>query len=258
MSISRIIRIMKKVTHTQYLEKFHLLFLDQLGRRIDKQLYVLKGGCNLRFFYKSIRYSQDIDLDIQTIRKETLANNVEKILSSQPFQMALKQAGIEIETVSAPKQTETTQRWKLSLNCEDSPLPIHTKIEFSRRGFDSGVIFEPVDPMIIQQYHVPPILANHYSAEAAYQQKVGALAGRRQTQARDVFDIYHLLNVGVDAKKRSQPPEICARAESAALSLTYEDFLGQVVSFLPAEYQGQYSDPQLWDSMVLSVIGAIK
>lgn len=246
---------MKHTSHTHYIEQFHLLFLDQLGRKIDKQLYVLKGGCNLRFFLKSIRYSQDIDLDIQIIRKETLSNQVEKILSSHPYQIALKQLGIEIGTISSPKQTETTQRWKLTLIGKETPFPIHTKIEFSRREFKKQILFGPVDSRIIQQYQIPPVLVNHYDANTAFEQKVAALVGRSQTQARDIFDLYHLLNIGTLAG--SYTPETRAKAQSAAYSVTYKDFLSQVVSYLPAEYQSQYSDPKLWDSMVLSVTGVL-
>ena len=47
----------------EYVELFHLLFLDQLGRKLDKRFYALKGGANLRFFARSLRYSEDIDLD---------------------------------------------------------------------------------------------------------------------------------------------------------------------------------------------------
>ena len=41
----------------QAIEIFHLLFMAQLGRRVDKSLFALKGGCNLRFFLRSIRHS---------------------------------------------------------------------------------------------------------------------------------------------------------------------------------------------------------
>jgi hypothetical protein len=42
----------------QAIEIFHLLFLRAFGARVDKALFALKGGCNLRFFLKSIRYSK--------------------------------------------------------------------------------------------------------------------------------------------------------------------------------------------------------
>ena len=47
-------------------EQFHLLFLEQLGRKLDKRHYALKGGCNLRFYLRSVRYSEDMDLDVQS------------------------------------------------------------------------------------------------------------------------------------------------------------------------------------------------
>ena len=43
-------------------ELFHLLFLDVFGRKIDKRFYALKGGSNLRFFLRSFRYSEDMDI----------------------------------------------------------------------------------------------------------------------------------------------------------------------------------------------------
>jgi hypothetical protein len=49
---------MKSLLHPiAWVEQFHLLFLDQLGRKLDKRNYALKGGCNLRFYLRSIRYA---------------------------------------------------------------------------------------------------------------------------------------------------------------------------------------------------------
>ncbi|GAH15340.1 unnamed protein product, partial [marine sediment metagenome] len=178
----------------QHIELFHLLFLDQLGHKLDPNLYALKGGCNLRFFFNSIRYSEDINLDVKTIHKNTLHNKVENIFKSVPFKQILLTKGIEIISISAPKQTDTTQRWKLSLQIKTSTIPLNTKIEFSRRGLQDEVKFEAIKSEIIQRYHLPPIMLNHYSVAAALQQKIMALANRIQTQARDIFDIYILLS----------------------------------------------------------------
>ena len=51
-------------THRQQREVFHLLFLERLLRLSDPSLYVLKGGLNLRFFFNSPRFSEDMDLDV--------------------------------------------------------------------------------------------------------------------------------------------------------------------------------------------------
>ena len=101
-------------------EKFHLLFLDQLSRNIDDAFYAVKGGCNLRFFFKSIRYSEDLDIDVQTIRVETLQKKIERILDSNPLKQILNSHGISIERYSSLKQTQTTQRWKLTLRTKNS------------------------------------------------------------------------------------------------------------------------------------------
>lgn len=89
------------------IEIFHLLFLRAFGARVDKALFALKGGCNLRFFLKSIRYSEDMDLDIQTMSVGTLRNNVSRLLDAASFAQALRAHGIEIVRTSLPKQTNT-------------------------------------------------------------------------------------------------------------------------------------------------------
>ncbi len=100
----------------QVIEILHILFTQHLEAKIDRSLYALKEGCNLRFFFKSIRYSEDIDFDVKSIAKETLQQKVNKLLDSTPFLQNLKIKGIDIIQKSEPKQTETTQGWKLSFS----------------------------------------------------------------------------------------------------------------------------------------------
>lgn len=71
---------MTEYNDKQFTELFHLLFLDYFGRKMNKQHYVLKGGCNLSFFMKSFRYSEDMDLDVRTIQKDRLEDIVSGIL----------------------------------------------------------------------------------------------------------------------------------------------------------------------------------
>lgn len=230
-------------------EKFHLLFLAQLGARVDKKLYALKGGCNLRFFWKSIRYSRDIDFDVHTIARQTLRKNVNHILGAPGFRRILSSSKIELGQISEPKQTDTTQRWKIHLRFEGSPGDLPTKIEFSRRNFDKGVIFESIDPDIARIHDVRPILASHYGLEAAFSQKIGALAGRTQTQARDVFDLALLAERGGPALKiRNDKKELAAACQNA-LSVSFDQFKSQVVAYLPAEYQSHYGTRKVWDSL---------
>ena len=127
MSISGIIKSevnMKQYHPKQSVELFHLLFLCQLGRKVDKKLYALKGGCNMRFYFKSIRYSEDMDFDIHIINKNTLLKNVNKLLDAAPFNNILQVHGIDILNISTPKQTPTTQRWKIELKSKYTALPL--------------------------------------------------------------------------------------------------------------------------------------
>ena len=62
---------------------------------------------------KSFRYSEDMDIDVQGVSKEKLADNVDSILTSRSFSQALQIHEIALAKYSAPKQTDTVQRWKM-------------------------------------------------------------------------------------------------------------------------------------------------
>jgi hypothetical protein len=51
---------MPELRDAQVVELFHLAFLQVLQARLDQARYVLKGGANLRYFFDSVRYSEDI------------------------------------------------------------------------------------------------------------------------------------------------------------------------------------------------------
>jgi len=254
---------MTKYTTIQYVELFHLLFLDQLGRKLDKRSYALKGGCNLRFFMKSIRYSEDMDIDIRTapptIANDNLRRTVAGILQSKPFAQILQIHGIMIGQWSEPKQTATTQRWKAGLSINGSTVLLPTKIEFSRRGMKGDTLFDAVDPELVRNYHLSPIMASHYDGSSAYEQKVDALVSRVSTQARDIFDLNLLLNSGIDRKiSGSRLRSRLHEAESNVMSVTFDIFKSQVLSYLPPDYQRQYDSPSVWDDMVLRVVEALR
>ena len=237
-------------------EQFHLLFLLQLSRRVDKRAIVLKGGCNLRFFLRSIRYSEDLDLDVGKIDTQLLRDSVHEILESRPFRQILEARRIQIEHVTEHKQTGTTQRWKLGLRVAGAPVPLPTKVEFSRRGLDEGVVFGSVDPGVARVHELPPLMLCHYDAAAAFRQKVGALAGRPLPQARDVFDLHHLLATGAGAVHAVEEG-VLARAGANALSVDFGMFKSQVLAYLQPEDQPRFDSPSVWDAMVLEVVDAL-
>ena len=45
-------------------EGFHVVLLKALAERLQGRDWVLKGGTNLRLYFSSIRFSEDIDLNV--------------------------------------------------------------------------------------------------------------------------------------------------------------------------------------------------
>ena len=246
-------------TERQTIEIFHLHFLRAFGARVDKALFALKGGSNLRFFLKSIRYSEDLDLDIQTMATGTLRNNVNRLLETPGFIEALRAQGIEIARKAQPTQTATTQRWKLTLRNAESGAEAPTKIEFSRRGLDDGKSVESVDAGLIRTYRLYPVIVQHYTVHAALAQKVAALALREQVQSRDVFDLKLLLDAG--GAERPRPATAAAKLAAAidnAVAVDYDAFAGQVLAFLEPEYQDSLGSKQAWNELQEQVVNGLE
>ena len=243
----------------QAIEVFHLLFLRSFSARVDKALFALKGGCNLRFYHRSIRYSEDMDLDIRTMAPGTLRSNVEAVLAASPFRQALRAQKLEVAEFSAPKQTQTTQRWKIQLRLLEPAGAIPTKIEFSRRALDEGCALAPVEPELIRRYRLYPVLVQHYDAATAFAQKIGALALRTETQARDIFDLKLLADAGAPGTPlRKAQLEQLPQAIDNAMSIGYEEFAGQVVAFLEPEHQADYRDRKTWNALQEQVVNALR
>ncbi len=99
-------------------EAFHLAFLRDLVRSVPLSSVVLKGGSNLRFFYGSPRYSEDMDPGARGMPVHVLRDNVMSILASKVLGEALRTFGVQQVVpprVSSAKQTETVQRFKVHL-----------------------------------------------------------------------------------------------------------------------------------------------
>lgn len=249
------------LTTRQSIEMFHLVFLRALcAKDADKSLIALKGGCNLRFFFGSIRYSEDIDFDVSTIAKPTLTNKVARLLEGPLVRAPLRAMGIEVIDVTAPKQTETTQRWKVGLATKGQSHPVRTKIEFSRRGVIEGAAFEATPAEVARPYALTPVLANHYTLSRAIAQKIDALAHRTEPQARDVFDLAHLLArpgadrlAWADGIASSRAPAI-----EHAMGISYDAFVSKVVAYLDPEQMPLYESRAAWDSLQASVVDELE
>jgi hypothetical protein len=231
----------------QAIEFFHLAFLQVMQGRLDQSAYVLKGGANLRYFADSVRYSEDIDLDASGVEVWELQEKVDAVLAAPALAVLLRGGGIMLGEPSKPKQTQTTQRWKVPIELAGRAEPLRTKIEFSRRNGEERLELEAVPGRIVAPYALRAPTVRHYLDPAATEQKIAALALRPETQARDVFDLDLLFRrqPGVPA-----PLAIAVRTQAAeaALELPYQAFRDQVLPFLDPEVAELYS-PESWEQM---------
>lgn len=252
-----------QLTPTALIEAFHLAFLRALLRGIPSTKLAVKGGCNIRFFFGSPRYSEDIGLDVAGIPVFELRDKVVRILQGGALSSTLRPLGVERlvpPDMARAKQTETVQRFKLHL-ITSAGIDIATKIEFSRRGLDSPVEAEAVSPVVTGAYKLASLIAPHYGTAPAVKQKIRALADRGRPEPRDVFDLFVLAPfaqaeayVPGDDFRRSTLEE----ARSRAFDIGYDRYRDEVVTFLSAEDQPAYDSPEMWDEIRLVAIGLLE
>lgn len=242
----------------QIREAFHLCFLQEFLRKFDPKLVVLKGGVNLRFFFKSRRYSQDMDLDVKTASVATLQKNVLRALARLAFPMRVYGVTEIIPpSMAAAKQTETTQRFKIHLITQDG-LEFFTKIEFSRRGLKGETQFERADESLLRDYRLSPVIVQHYVASTSFDQKISALAGRLVEEARDVFDLHHLLSFLPKDYLPSSSKDLLKKAAERARGISYEQYRESVVAYLMAEDQALLGRKEVWEEMKRVLLGAFE
>lgn len=246
-------------------EFFHLALLRLLGTRLSGRSYAVKGGICLRFFHRSPRLSEDMDLDIVSqVRASTLENAVDSVIDGRAMLATLMPLGVAAIKATKPKQTDTTQHWKVMLRMSGD-IELRTKVEFSRRRdeiqFSNGV----PDANLLRHYKSTPFAAQYYDATRMSVQKIAALASDGRNALRDLFDLHHLFHAA-----GSEPEEVGAlldpQAPKAAAekvqSFTFETFQEQVVPYLPADlmdlYRGSAVFDKQKDEVTAILLGMIK
>jgi predicted nucleotidyltransferase component of viral defense system len=249
---------MSKLSGAELIECFHLLFLRVLAPSRGQAWFVLKGGANLRYFFESVRYSNDIDLD--SIGKEgwQVDDSVTRVLEGAALPTMLRQAKIAVADFTHAKNTETTQGWKLGLARAGAPAgTVRTKIEFSVRGGTStDYVLGQVPYEIVRPYGLMAPSVLHYQGTSATDQKIAALALRSETKARDVFDLELLFrrrrasDGGLPALSGAYAKEAAQRA----LEVSYASYRSEVLSFIEPAVREVYEPEGAWDQMRHSVV----
>ncbi|OIO75796.1 MAG: hypothetical protein AUJ85_02015 [Elusimicrobia bacterium CG1_02_37_114] len=237
----------------QVREVFHIEFLRAFTKKIRPSFYTLKGGVNMRLFFGSVRYSEDMDMDVNTVSVSVLRDTVMKIIVSASFQNELKVFGIEKilpPDMTKAKQTQTTQRFKIHLITHQGE-DLFTKVEFSRRQPSGNAIVESVSEKVLHYYRISPLIISHYDAISAITQKINALVNRRMVQARDIFDLY-ILSTQISSKVNITPVTAKAASENI-FSVSFHQFRDTVLNYLSEEDRLTYDNSGLWDEIKLNV-----
>jgi len=231
-------------------ELFHLALLRQLNARLSGRSYAVKGGICLRFFHRSPRLSEDMDLDIvSSVRASTLENAVDSVIHGRAMLATLMPYGVAAIKATKPKQTETTQRWKVMLRMSGDE-ELRTKVEFSRRRDEIQFLTGVPDANLLRRYKAAPFAAQYYGAARMSAQKIEALAADNRDALRDLFDLHHLFHT-IGSKPEEvgallDPETVKAAAEKVS-SFTFEAFQEQVVPYLTAELMDLYRDSVVFD-----------
>lgn len=239
---------MAALNKAQVIELFHIAFLTVLPTRLHLKRYVLKGGANLRYFFDSNRYSEDIDLDTTGVEQWQLEEKVDGVLESGAMKAVLRASDLEVGDFTKPKQSETTQRWKVPIIARGHRDPVRTKIEFSNRNGENRYQLGTVPSRIVESYALRAPSVQHYTGNAPQEQKILALGARPETQARDVFDL-DLLFHQRPLPAGSVDAEVLEKALEAALELPFAAFRDQVLPFLEPEVVGLYDSEKAWDEI---------
>lgn len=241
----------------QAIESFHLLFLSVLASQ-RAESFVIKGGVNLRYFFASPRYSNDLDLDLDADETDDEAmpradRQLGKVFEGRALPTVAQGAGLSIVRFSQSKSTDTTVRWKVGLARTGGPdgEEMATKIEISARfGSREDTSVERVPDDIVKPYgHMAP-LVRHYGRKAATEQKIAALALRSETKARDVFDLDLLRRqLAVPANAAPIASEHFIDAAARALELSFGSFQAEVIPFLDPDLAELYQEESSWEYM---------
>lgn len=247
-------------------EAVHLLILRALTRLKNDSAVILKGGVNLRLFFGSVRYSEDMDLDGALEARSAIRTSIEAIFKDREFLRAAQGMGIRgLDAGQGPnKDTETTFRYKFGVVVQgDVRYPTKVEVSFrGRHGEDESAI-DDVPPGLLAGYGLAPISLNHYGRTAALRQKIEALGGRTTVQARDVFDLHTLAVGGMEeplvAMLAAQVEKgLLQEAYRRALTITFKEYEGQVLEFLTDDARARFGTDEAWDGLRLEAATAIE
>lgn len=216
---------------------------------------ILKGGLAMRQIYQSPRLTKDVDLSAAPgISTAAVAKTIMTAIDS-----TLQSGFLEDFKVTAPKQTDVTQRWKVNGRISGGESVVQLTIEVSHRGAppEEHIATMTVVPMFDHQ--VSPAIVQVFTPIALAASKVAALVDPKRNAPRDVYDLDVLVSMRVEP-----PVKLLAGMGSESLgqslnrlwekleTLDWKLARSELRNFLPLPMM-EMLDEEEWDAMRLRV-----
>ncbi len=169
-------------------EYLQLVFLNYFYQQDKAQNCFFKGGTAIRLLFGSPRFSEDLDFSTILSRQE-----IKALLSKVISEIKKEIPSLEIKPLYSGKETE---RYRLKYLGPETKYPLTIRLDFNRVKRVPEAETSPIRtdfPIVIFP------LIKHISAPAILAEKMQALKTR--TKPRDVFDIWYLLELGIELPK---------------------------------------------------------
>ncbi len=187
-------------------QKRHILFMKTILEKINQKdlpLY-LKGGTSLLLCYDLDRFSEDIDLNSNT------KLNLESI-----FKESAKKLNIEIVSITKPKDTDTTQRYKIQYKGNKKALKVETSLRKADKD-KNDIEWNENDIIVKNGIKV-------FTLNKIIEMKLKALQDR--TTARDFHDVSFLLTHKQELFSISQKEKLFKLLTDDFISGFVEDYI---------------------------------
>lgn len=228
------------------------LLVELMGNAMHKEL-VLKGGLAMRAVHGSVRFTKDIDLDADLRHTKQRVHGI----VARSIARTVASGLIDNPTVTEPKQTETTLRWKINGTAPGSNAPMQLTVEVSRRATvaEQHIVEMPLSEDWAHGAHGARVRV--LDSQAIAVTKVLALTAPARMAPRDLYDLSVLIRAEVQAPTALLASLPAERLQDAMTelwpkieSMTFAHFRSEVIPYLPAKAAAAFTEESFAEMQV--------
>lgn len=234
--------------------------LHSIFKQNVRDALAIKGGMAMKTVFGVARLTKDIDLEASTdVPIEFFRNLVDKAIKE-----SLLTGLVTNPTVTKPKMTETTSRWKINGTTPDG-APLNLTLEMSRRRLldsdtASWTTIKPLsDLSIFKKGNDEGIPVLSYTPQALATTKVHCLTDDIRTAPRDLYDLSVIITTTMEPPihllAESEPEELERQIQNLWAKIEVMDwdlFKNEVIPHLTLSEQERIT-PDTYETMRITV-----